>query len=81
MAAPDERAEAMVLANRLLDQPWADPDDDLRVLARQLLRREERVAMVEALLRKWMSETPTPPQWHWSYGLHLETEALLKARR
>lgn len=29
------------LANLLLDEPYADPDDDKRVLARQLLRRHE----------------------------------------
>ena len=39
----DERVEAIELANRLLDQPYADPDDDLRVLSRQLLRRHEEI--------------------------------------
>ena len=39
----DERSQADVLANRLLDEPNCDPDDDLRVLARQLLRRQEEV--------------------------------------
>lgn len=37
----DERTQAIALANRLLDEPNADPDDDLRTLARQLLRRHE----------------------------------------
>ena len=39
----DERDEAVVLANHLLDQPLCDPDDDLRVLSRQLLRRHEEI--------------------------------------
>jgi regulator of sirC expression with transglutaminase-like and TPR domain len=43
MTVSDERAEAMALAAKLLDQPWADPDDDLRTLSRQLLRAEERI--------------------------------------
>lgn len=37
-----ERDDAIALANRLLDEPHADPDDDLRVLARQLIRATER---------------------------------------
>lgn len=37
-----ERDEAIVIANRLLDEPMADPDDDLRTLARQFMRALER---------------------------------------
>ncbi len=37
-----ERDEAVAIANRLLDEPMADPDDDLRVLARQFMRALER---------------------------------------
>ena len=44
----DERSDAIKLANRVLDRPHADPDDDLAVLARQLLRREEYVASLAA---------------------------------
>jgi hypothetical protein len=33
-----EKQRAIALADRLLDEPNADPDDDLRVLSRQLLR-------------------------------------------
>ncbi len=40
----DEMCEAIQLANLLLDVPYADPDDDLRVLSRQLLRAHERLA-------------------------------------
>lgn len=37
----DERVAALALANKLLDEPYADPDDDLRMLSRQLIRLEE----------------------------------------
>lgn len=39
-----EREEAIALANRVLDRVNADPDDDLAVLARQLLRTADREA-------------------------------------
>jgi hypothetical protein len=38
-----EKEEAIVLANKILDRPYGDPDDDLAVLARQLLRALERL--------------------------------------
>lgn len=43
-----ERQEAIELANHILDRPNGDPDDDLAILARQLLRMIE--AAKEALL-------------------------------
>ena len=39
-----EAQEAIALANRALDRPNCDPDDDLCVLARQLLRLREAMA-------------------------------------
>lgn len=39
----NERAFAVALANRVLDRPYGDPDDDLAVLSRQLLRRHEEI--------------------------------------
>jgi hypothetical protein len=36
-----ELDEALALADRLLDEPMADPDDDLRMLSRQLQRTHE----------------------------------------
>lgn len=36
-----EYEKAIKLANQLLDEPYADPDDDLRLLARQFLRATE----------------------------------------
>jgi hypothetical protein len=38
-----ERTEADKLARRLLDETGVDPDDELRMLSRQLLRRGEVV--------------------------------------
>ena len=32
-----EAQNAVRFANKVLDQPWCDPNDDLRVLARQFL--------------------------------------------
>jgi len=44
----NERATAVTLADHLLDEPYADPDDDLRVLSRQLLRRHEEIEGLKA---------------------------------
>lgn len=49
--ANSELAEALKLADKLLDVPLADPDDDIRVLSRQLLRQQERVVQLKAALR------------------------------
>jgi hypothetical protein len=38
-----EKDEAILLANKVLDRPSGDPDDDLAVLARQFLRALERL--------------------------------------
>lgn len=37
-----ELEEALVLADKVLDRPNADPDDDLAILARHLLRAHEQ---------------------------------------
>lgn len=39
----NEKASAIVLANKILDRINGDPDDDLAMLARQLLRALERL--------------------------------------
>ena len=46
----DERREALVLADAILDRPNADPDDDLAVLARHLLRAQESIDALSAKL-------------------------------
>ncbi len=38
-----ELEETIALANRILDRPYADPDDDLAMLSRQLLRSVELI--------------------------------------
>lgn len=45
-----ERDDALVLANKILERPHGDPDDDLAVLARQLLRAREQVAQLRKTL-------------------------------
>jgi hypothetical protein len=50
----NEREEAKVLANKLLDEPNADPDDDLRVFSRQLLRTHEALAKAVQVI-EWKS--------------------------
>jgi len=52
-----ERDEAIALANKLLDEPYADPDDDLRLLSRQFLREIERTK------RKEIVTMPPTPEW------------------
>ncbi len=37
-----EHEQAIKLANKVLDRPYGDPDDDQAVLARQFLRAVER---------------------------------------
>ena len=38
----DEYKATRVLANKILDRPSGDPDDELAMLSRQLLRADER---------------------------------------
>lgn len=47
-----ERTESLKLAERLLNEPNCDPDDDLRVLSRQLIRRAEVIARLEKALQE-----------------------------
>jgi hypothetical protein len=42
-----ENEETRILANKILDRVNADPDDDLAMLSRQLLRADERIAALE----------------------------------
>lgn len=43
----DELALALVIADRILDRPFADPDDDLAILARQIMRMQGRADRAE----------------------------------
>ncbi len=47
----NEAQETRLLANRILDRVNADPDDDLAMLSRQLLRAEERIERLKEALR------------------------------
>lgn len=51
-----EYDEAVLLANRVLDRPNADPDDDLAMLSRQFLRQAEAVERLRAGIRKHMNQ-------------------------
>lgn len=63
-----EAEETRHLANRILDRPNADPDDDLAMLSRELLRADEKIAALVlaiaavAEVRKPPAETPDLPQ-------------------
>lgn len=48
----NESQESLVLAQRILDRVNCDPDDDLCVLARQLIRREDKLVRIRDLLTK-----------------------------
>lgn len=88
-----EQQAAIDLANRLLDEPNSDPDDDLRTLSRQLLRRTEQVAvnpraqeLFAALLdflNQWKNrgETTSLHEWHMRMKESAErAEAVLNKR-
>jgi hypothetical protein len=60
----DEAQETRLLANKILDRINADPDDDLAMLSRQLLRADERIAAVTEALRIACADAwPNQPQW------------------
>lgn len=44
----DEQGEAAQMANHLLNDIYADPDDGLRMLSRQLLRMHEELCNLQA---------------------------------
>lgn len=55
-----EREQALILANAVLDDPYYDPDGDMSVLARQLLRRTEELEAYKAAYLELV--TPNPNQ-------------------
>jgi len=48
MSKSNERAQAAAIAERFLDEPYADPDGDQCVLARQFNRSQEEIARLRA---------------------------------
>src|ERR1700677_3569927 len=47
-----EAEETRILANRILDRPNGDPDDDLAMLSRQLLRADEKILIMRTALEE-----------------------------
>lgn len=47
-----EQEEVRILANRILDRPSGDPDDDLAMLSRHLLRADETIERYREALEK-----------------------------
>lgn len=58
-----EREQALRLADRLLDEPYADPDDDLRLLARQLTRAVETQKVMLAAIRAALTSLSQHPEY------------------
>lgn len=58
----NEKEEAIKLAHRLLDEPNADPDDDLRILSRQLLRAREVLPRIIVDLYEMRAQVMPPLQ-------------------
>lgn len=52
----DEYEQAKRIANRFLDKPYADPDGDEAVLARQFLRLVEKQEAVEKIRAQYQSQ-------------------------
>ena len=50
-----EYEETVQMANRILERPYADPDDDLAMLSRQFLRAVERAESAEKF-KRWVHE-------------------------
>jgi len=55
-----EREETIRLANKLMDEPNCDPDDDLRMLSRQFLRCIEKLQDTKAVLVRWHDDQHPP---------------------
>lgn len=76
----DEYTEACVLANKILDRVNADPDDDLAMLARQLLRADEKIQAYEDTLDN-LSRIGNAPLLGNSTGNRIAQAALTRWKR
>ena len=76
----DERENAIKVAHAVLDQPWRDPDDDISVLARQLLRANEAVDALNAKLSDLYEGRSViiPSSRDHAYKINIVAEAFLK---
>ena len=75
-----ERTDADKLANKLLDEPYADPDDDLRMLSRQLLRRREVIERLEKSLVEQQDPTHDLIEANHDTILQMHEEAVRRLR-
>lgn len=76
-----ERTDADKLARRLLDEPNADPDDDLRMLSRQLLRRGEVIERLEKRLGEMCDGTADLVNANRDTILRIHEEGLRRIRK
>jgi len=61
-AMMSEFDETVKLAKKLMEEPYADPDDDLRMLSRQFLRALEKVSRLETeLAGRSLGRNPIDP--------------------
>ena len=70
-----ELTEAIAIANRLLDEPFADPDDDARTVARQFLRGREAIERLQRELARVTGEREPPHCSSCACGLAAEPPA------
>lgn len=71
----NEFATTRVLAHLILARPYGDPDDDLAVLSRQLLRADERIEAYEKALER-LSRLGNEPEIGNSQGNLIAQETL-----
>lgn len=76
-----ELTRAVELANRLLEEPNADPDDDLRLLSRQLLRRQEVVQRLQDTLSAQYDPTAEMIQANRDSILRFHEDAVMRVKR
>ncbi len=76
-----ERREAISLAQRVLDRPNADPDDDLAILARQFLRYGEVIDNLKADLSAMYDPTREMIEANRDAILRITEEGLRRVRK
>ncbi len=76
-----ERTDADRLAQRLLNEPNADPYDGLRMLARQLLRRNEVIDRLEKALAEQQDPTLDLIHANRDIVLKMHEEAVRRVRK
>lgn len=76
-----EKTDALALAHKLLDEPNADPDDDLRMLARQLVRKHEKILRLEKSLSGMCDPTADLIQANRDTILRMHETAVAKVKK